>query len=474
MTKLSSDLASPQTTKDSQTIASRTRSELHRSAPANNRPESFSSTLPPPAIPTAAWSTALQTTLDHPPAQLPYRLLAGGVVFFITFGLWAYVGKVEEVSSARGQLVPQGEVYTVMPVRQGKVSDILVQEGDRVEAGQVMFKLDDRLDRTEISQLEQALQAYQDQLRQTQELAEKTRLEIQTRQTSSEASTLAQTAAIDGAKTNVATAQSLINLMQGEITAHQERIQRLTSLKADGAISQEYVFDAEQALLARQQTMAQTHGDLQEELSAIRQLDAEQTQIQAEGQRYVLEARQSLQQLEVEITQLNASITQTETLLQKAYTQLNNTSLHAPVEGVVLALKIDNPNEVVQVGQAIAEVSPKGVPLVLSAKLANRDVGFVQEGMTARIKFDAYPYQDYGTVEGKVVTVAPDAIKDEALGEVYEVEIELLQNHLETEKGLKHFKPGQTATVDITIRQRRVIDILISPFKQLQKGGLNL
>ncbi|MDV3349488.1 HlyD family efflux transporter periplasmic adaptor subunit [Leptothoe sp. LEGE 181152] len=421
-----------------------------------------------------AWSPAVQSTLDRPPSQLPYRLLTGGITFCIAFGIWAYVGKIEEVSSARGQLIPQGEVYKVMPVKQGKVLDILVKEGEPVQAGQAILKLDDQLDRNEIERLEQALEAAQDKLSQTQALVAKTRLEIQTRQAGVQANSLTYTVAIEQAKSKATTTQALTTQIQTEITAHQERIQRLHSLQEHGAISQEYFFNAEQSLLSRQQAMTQYEGDLQGQLSEIKRLKAEQKHQQADGKRHVLEVQQRLQQLEVETTQLRANILEIKTQLRGAYAKLGHRTLEAPVDGVVLNVKIANPDEVVDAGQPIAEIAPKEAPLILFAKLANRDAGFVQAGMTARIKFDAYPFQDYGVVDGTVVTVAPDAVKDEKLGEVYEVEIALLSHYMETEKGPKNFKPGQTATVDISLRRRRVINILIDPFKQLNKGGINL
>ncbi|MEM9807423.1 MAG: biotin/lipoyl-binding protein, partial [Cyanobacteria bacterium P01_D01_bin.56] len=159
----------------------------------------------------SVWSTALQNTLDHPPAQFPYRLLTGGILFCMAFSVWAYVGKVEEVGSARGQLVPQGEVYKVMPVQQGKVSDILVKEGDLVTTDQVILRLDNRLDLTEVSRLEQSLAAARNQLQQTQVLVGKTHLDIQTRQSGAQADTQAQIAAINRAESNVDTTQALIH-----------------------------------------------------------------------------------------------------------------------------------------------------------------------------------------------------------------------------------------------------------------------
>jgi hemolysin D len=57
------------------------------------------------------WSASVQTVLDHPPARFPYQMIWGGIAFCIAFGAWAYLGHIDEVGQARGQLVPGGEVY---------------------------------------------------------------------------------------------------------------------------------------------------------------------------------------------------------------------------------------------------------------------------------------------------------------------------------------------------------------------------
>ena len=69
---------------------------------------------------TAIWSPPVQTLLDQPPSTLPQKLLLGGMAFSLAFGIWATVGKIEQVGYAKGQLVPQGEVYKIHPVESAK------------------------------------------------------------------------------------------------------------------------------------------------------------------------------------------------------------------------------------------------------------------------------------------------------------------------------------------------------------------
>lgn len=223
----------------------------------------------------------------------------------------------------------------------------------------------------------------------------------------------------------------------------------------------------------RRTQMTETEGKLKQGLAETDELRAQLAQKQAEAKTTQLEMQQRIQQLKVELTQLQAKITETKNLLTAAETKLKERFVYAPVSGVVLSLDLTNIGEVVQPGQTIAEIGPEDAPLVLSAKLPNPEAGFIDVGMSVQLKFDAYPYQDYGVVSGKVTSVSPDTEQDEQMGDVYQVEIALERNYV-TENGEKiSFKPGQTANADIIIRRRRIADILLDPIRKMKEEGIN-
>lgn len=87
-------------------------------------------------------------------------------------------------------------------------------------------------------------------------------------------------------------------------------------------------------------------------------------------------------------------------------------------------MNVFNVGEVIQPGQTVAEITPKNAPLILTASLPNDKAGFVKTGMSVKVKFDAYPYQNYGVFEGTVRSISPDTKVDQAVG-VYKLEIVL-------------------------------------------------
>ncbi len=418
------------------------------------------------------WSPTLQNVLDQPSSNLPWHLAVAGVLFCCVFGTWAWFGQIQEVSTAPGKLIPKGEIYKVQPTAQAEVARVLVREGEKVKAGQMLAELDHRLATNEIEGLQESIQADRLQLSQTKGLIAQTQLEIQTRQAISSAQMQSQVAAIAEIQTDADTYRQLLTDLQAEMTAYQDRLDRLQPLVDEGAIAQDHLFDVEQTLRQRQQTVTQNQGDLQRASASAAQLQAKLAQTKAEGQQSQLEAQQKLQQLNIQVSQLQSKIATTENSLKAAKTKLEYTFIYAPVGGVVTDLKVHNIGEVTKPGETFAEIMPNGASLVLSAFLPNQEAGFVKEGMTVRMKFNAFPYQRYGTVSGKVLFIAPDAIVDEQLGSGYRIEVALNQSTIGGKTNL--LKAGQTATAEVVTRQRRIIDILLEPLKQMQKSGISL
>lgn len=420
------------------------------------------------------WSDTLQSTLDQPPATFANRLFLGGLVFTCIFGGWAWFGQIQHVSHAQGQLVPEGEVYKVQPAVAGEIAQIAVEEGAVVEEGQLIATLDMRLEQNEIERLQQSLVSYQSQLLQMTSLIERTRTEGDVRQAIAAANVNAQRVAIAEAEVDASTLRQVLNHLDSETDAHTTRLERLQPLVEAGAIAQEEVFRAEQAIREREQAVIQNQGNLEKTLTESDRLTAELERQQAEGQRSQIELQQQLQQLEREASDIQARIEETEALLKAAETRLDQMHIYAPCDGVVLSLDIENQGEVVQLGQTIAEVAPQDAPLILSAVLPSRDAGLIETGMPVNVKLDAFPYQDYGIVSGTVLAISPNAKNNEQMGVVYEVDIALEKDYVMHENAPVTLQAGQTANAEIVVRRQRILELILDPIRQLQADGINL
>jgi hemolysin D len=420
------------------------------------------------------WSPSLQDLLDQPTSQLPLWFALGGIAFSSAFAAWAYWGQIQEVSHASGKLVPEGEVYKIQPIVAGKVDRILIKEGQTVEAGQPLVTLDNSLAIAEVERFQQDLFSNQLQINQAQGLAEKVRSEVQTRHAIAAAEQQTQTSAIAQSLADASTQRQLQQQLQLETEAYQTRLDRLQPLIAEGAIAVDRLFEVEQALRQQQQAMIQNQGELQKNLSAAAQLRSGLVQKRAEGQQSFLEAQQRIQQIQVEISQRQAKIRETETLLKAAQLKAKQMQLYAPITGIILALKVHNMGEVTQPGQTLAEIAPVNAPLVLRAFLPSQEAGLVKMGMAVQVKLDAFPYQNYGVITGQVVAIAPDAVTDKQLGSGYQVEIALDRQSVTDQRQVIFLKAGQTGKAEIIIRQRRIIDVLLDPIRQLQKTDLKI
>jgi hemolysin D len=420
------------------------------------------------------WSDSLQSILEKPPASLPQRMILGGLLFTVIVGAWSWFGFVKEVSHAQGQLEPLGDVYKVQSSITGPVVSIPIKEGDQVRQGEMIATIDHQLVEKEIQQLEQSLNGYQQKLLQTRLLIQQTQAELDTLQAIASANIASRQHSISQEASVIQTSENILQHLQVDRQAQTQRLNRLSELVEQGAFAEDHLFQVEQSLRERDRTITETQGNIQRSRSAVAQLQAELTETGATAEKQIIEATKQLQQLNIEATDLESRIKETKTLLEQSEAKLNQAMLVAPVSGVVSSLEVSNIGEVMQPGQTVAEIAPSSAPLVLSALLPSQEAGLVEVGMPANIKFDAFPYQDYGIVEGEVLSISPDAKINETTGVVYQVKIELETIEMPHEGRMVALQAGQTAKAEIVIRERRIISLILDPIRKLREGGISL
>ncbi|NBD18556.1 MAG: HlyD family type I secretion periplasmic adaptor subunit [Cyanobacteria bacterium] len=423
--------------------------------------------------PSEEWSSSVQNLLDKPPASFPLRSIFGSLVFCIAIASWAWFGHIDKVGQAQGKLIPKGDTYQIEPTRNGKIKKLLIEEGDTVKKGETLAKLNAEKITQNINQLNEKLANHENQLQQKENLLETKKSELLNSKKIATTEIESKKIAIAQTKEKISAKTRQLQAIQLEVSQNQKRVKRLKPLQQNGAISQEYLFQAQQSLQRSRMKLIRIQNEVKTAQQEIKRLQVNLSQAKDKKKQLQLEAQQKIQQLQISINQLKGKIENTKHELAITKNKQKETLLKSPINGTVLSLNLQNIGQVIKPGQTIAELAPQNNPLVLDAAVPAQEAGFLEKGMSVKIKFNAYPYQDYGVIEGNVLSISPNSHTNKK-GTFYQVEIGLDRNYIKHNQEKIKFKAGQSANAEIIIRRRRIANVIFDPIKKLQEGGLNL
>ena len=277
---------------------------------------------------------------------------------------WLARARTEEIVIATGQLEPIGSVQKIqMPVG-GVVSQILVEEGDRVKAGQVLMKLDTEASEERHNSLAKTITLKQEQL----SLKQKEK------------------------RNTIQMNKEEVLMLEDKLTLQSEILDRYRKLHAFGAFS-------EVQYLNQRNIVAETRGSLM--------------QARAERLRQIAMLDQQTAQLKSELADLNGRLVESKVTLR--YQQLKS-----PVNGVIFELEPTSSGFTAQSTQTVMKVVPIG-SIEAKVEVPSNKIGFVQipQGcpedldscMNADISIDSFPSSDFGVLKGKVISIGSDALE---------------------------------------------------------------
>jgi hemolysin D len=426
------------------------------------------------AAPPRPWSNGLQDVLDQPAPSLPFKLMLSGVLFFGLFGTWAWTSQVDDVAVARGKLIPQTEARKVQHDDAGKVIGLMVKEGDRVQKGQMIMELDTEPAQKEIDRLHTILTASQTELLQTKGMFDRIKLQATTKTKIADTAVDSQKVSIEQNQLAIDNQRRIISQLREAEVDRQDRLTRFDNLEKEGAISKEQVLAARDTLRETQRSMMEIQGTIDRNLSEIDRLKSGMTQKRAEVDQTSLDGQAQEQQLQIRTGELQAKINETNVLIAKAQGDLKRRYVRASESGEILTLNVRQTGQVIQAGEVLAEIAPEGKPLILSTVLPAKDAGFIKDNMPVKVKLDAFAYQDYGIVAGRVRSIAKDSKATEQMGQTYRVDIEIDQQSIKAKGETFKFKPGQEGQAEIITRKRRMIEVLFDPLRQMKSDNVNL
>jgi HlyD family secretion protein len=167
---------------------------------------------------------------------------------------------------------------------------------------------------------------------------------------------------------------------------------------------------------------------------------------------------------QADLATVKDAVAQQQTNLETLQQQISQRVLLAPVDGTILQLAVQNPGQLVQPGMEIARILPTETDLVIEAQVAVQDIGSVEVGQLAQMRVSAYPYPDYGILNGIVTAIAPDTVPCPQPAcpsdTVYEITIQPEQTTLYRGDRAYPLQPGMEVSIDIISRRERVIHLL--------------
>lgn len=439
------------------------------------------------------WSESTRETVNTLPRASLRAILYILLILLAGIIPWAMFAKIDEIGTARGKLEPKGRVVNLDAPVNGTVMSIDVKEGQQIQAKQSILKLESELVDSELQQQQQKLTGQQNQLNQLELLKNQQLVSLRTQEQQSKAQQFEKEALIDQAKQAIETSKSAHQTAQIRYRATREKVPRYQEAYNQGALSKDLLAEAQQAAAEAQESIVQTNSEI--DLATLRLQEQRRglDSLVQTNNLAIFKSQEEFNNTEAQIATIKGEIAQTNSLIKGLEYQRQQRILYAPVEGTVFQLPVKRPGAVIQLGQMVAQIAPKNSPLILRGRMSSRESGFLKVGLPVKVKFDAYPFQDYGVLPGRLSWVSPDSrvaqsssssssssSQQQSNGtapaelEFYEIEVELDNNYIQSGDRIIDLTPGQTATAEIVIRQRRLADVFLSPFRSLKKGGVQL
>ncbi|GJL93118.1 HlyD family type I secretion periplasmic adaptor subunit [Hyphococcus sp.] len=412
-------------------------------------------------------------------AQYLLYIISALVVVTLT---WASLAKLDRVTRGQGWVVTSNQLQELQYFEGGIVKEILVSAGDQVAAGDILVKLDPTQMNVAFAQGQEGYNTLAAKIARLEAEATLTPLvfpealvKAAPRVTANERQLYAareaefaasigieqkkldqRKKAHDDAKVSLETAQEAYTLAAEEYAIMQRLVSRGIEPKVE--------------LLRARQREAAARGDVQRAEIAVSRIALEIGEAEGEIERiaksFSAAAVDDLNKAKAELEELKGE-------LPALQDKVARTDVRAPVAGVVNRVLVSTIGGTVAPGETIVELVPSEDTLLVEAKVKPSDIGFLRIGQEARVSITAYDSALYGSLDGKIETISPDAIADEKTGErFYTIAVRTDAEALKSKRGDLKIHSGMAAEVAILNGKRSVLAYIIKPMSSIGDKAL--
>jgi adhesin transport system membrane fusion protein len=400
----------------------------------------------------------------------------GGLLLVLL--IWAGFARIDEVTRGTGKVTPSLQLQVIQAVDPGVVSEIAVKDGQPVEQGQLLMKIDQTRFLSSLQENQSQYVALQAKAARLQAIVDGKPFVLSAEVEQQVPEIAAQERALYLSKRSELDAQLSIARQQlaqrtQELNEVQARKDQATSsyqlsnqelsvtkpLVSKGAVS-------EVELLRLQRDVARFRGDVDE-------ASAQLVRVQAS----ISEARHKIQDVELsfkniasaELAEAMSKINSLSAGSAALSDRVKHSNVVSPVKGTVKRLRINTVGGVVQPGTELLEVVPTEDALLLEVRIQPKDVAFLRPGMKTIVRFTAYDFSIYGSLDGVVDHVGADTVTDDKGNAFYIVQVHTLRSSLGENLPLL---PGMQAEVDILTGKKSILSYLLKPILRAHQRAM--
>lgn len=381
-----------------------------------------------------AFNEKLFALSDHSSLRSSRIMLRVTAVLLGVLFIWSALFKIDQVVNAQGQVIASSKTQIIQAADGGILTEMRVQEGDEVKAGQVIAILD----------RDRAFAAY------TESFGKVTALRMTVARLQAEIAEKSFTIAADQQK-------DYPNLVETQMNLYKQR--------TDGFRDQIRVLKDNVRLAETELSMnrpLEKYGDISKAdiLRLERAVNESKTNLVNARNKYFQDASAELNKAQED---LNAQ----EQSLRDRSELLDHTDIVAPVAGIIKNIKVTTLGGVVRQGDEILQILPTEDDLVVEAKVKPADMAAMKVGLPAKVKLDAYDYSIFGSMNGTVSYVSADSLSEETKAgpmTFYRVKVNIQESSFKGKTADDiEVRPGMTATVDIKTGSRSILSFILKP-----------
>jgi len=428
----------------------------------------------------AFMSDLTAATTARPPLATTLFLLTIAMLV-VAFGGWATFASIDEVAVGMGKIIPASQIQVIQNLEGGIVTDLLVKEGEMVEEGQILLRVDATGFQSELRQNRARQMALEGTIaRLTAEveghevvfppsiLAE--RPEIAERERALYRSRLSELeAALEGARQQAEQRRQEVNNLRSR---EQSLARSLSFVKQELTMSLELAekgYRSKLEVLKLQRQYTDLEGQLNSTKIAVPQAEA----ALAESERKIEERRLNHRsQALTELATHKAELATINEALLAQQDRVTRREVRSPVKGVVKQLKVHTVGGVVQPGADLIEIVPVDDKLLVEARVSPSDIAFIHPGQKATVKLTAYDYSIYGGLEAELEHISADSILNERGEPYYLIRVRTKENQIGKNDKKMTVMPGMVSTVDIVTGEKTVLQYLMKPLLKTTQRAL--